>query len=144
VHLRSGWPVYATESAAKTFHDNLDKAREVGITIVEGPPEGDVVRVTSTDYMEPELRETFARFGIEYPPFCAFAVQDHGYSPDKSNRIFRFEMLRDSLEKGDWQLDALVSDPPRPEMSRMRALLDQVPGRTGHGYRPGCAPGNAL
>jgi uncharacterized protein (DUF1786 family) len=128
VHLRSGYAVYATEEAAKTFHDNLDKAREIGIEIVDAPPEGKVVRVTATDYMESELRETFARFDIPFPQHCAFAVQDHGFSPEKSNRVFRFELLRDSLEKGDWQLDALVHDPPRPEMTRMRSLQVQVPG----------------
>jgi uncharacterized protein (DUF1786 family) len=128
VHLRSGYPVYATEEAARTYHDNLEKAREIGIEIVERSPVSDAIRVTATDYMEPELRQTFARFDIAYPQFCAFAVQDHGFSPDRSNRVFRFELLRKSLEKGNWQLDTLVSDPPRPEMTRMQSLLSQAPG----------------
>jgi uncharacterized protein (DUF1786 family) len=128
VHLRSGYCIYATEEAAKTFHDNLEKVREIGIEIVDTPPEGEVIRVFTTDYMETELRETFARFGIPYPQHSAFAVQDHGFSPEKSNRIFRFELLQKSLENGNWQLDALVSDPPWPEMTRMRALLSQAPG----------------
>jgi uncharacterized protein (DUF1786 family) len=128
VHLKSGYPFYATEEAAKTFHDNLEKAREIGIEIVDRPPGVDVVRVTATDYMEPELRQTFARFEIKYPQFCAFAVQDHGFSPVRSNRVFRFELMQKSLERGDWYLDALVSDPPRTEMTRMRSLLSQAPG----------------
>jgi uncharacterized protein (DUF1786 family) len=128
VHLRSGYPVYATEEAAKTFHDNLDKARDIGIEIVNSPPDRDAVRVTATDYMGPELSEIFHRFDIPLPQNHAFAVQDHGFSPEKSNRVFRFELLRESLERGDWHLDALVSDPPRPEMTRMRSLLAQVPG----------------
>ncbi len=129
VHLRSGYPVYATEEAARTFHDNLEKAQEIGIQIVKRPPQDkDLVTVPATDYMEAELRQTFARFGIEYPQFRAFAVQDHGFSPVKSNRIFRFELMQKSLEKGNWQLDSLVSDPPRSEMTRMQSLLSQAPG----------------
>jgi uncharacterized protein (DUF1786 family) len=128
VHLHSGYVVYATAEAARTFHDNLEKARAIGIRVVDSPPEEEVVRVVTTDYMEPELRETFSRFGIPYPTRLAFAVQDHGFSPEKSNRVFRFELMRESLEKGGWQLDALVSDPPRAEMTRMRSLLSQAPG----------------
>jgi uncharacterized protein (DUF1786 family) len=127
-HLRAGYTLYATIEAAKTFHDNLEKAREVGIEIVDIPPSQDAVRVMATDYMEPELRETFAHFGIAYPARQAFALQDHGYSPERSNRVFRFELLRDQLERGQWHLDSLVSDPPRPEMTRMRSLLSQAPG----------------
>ena len=127
-HLQAGYSVYATENAAKTFHDNLDKAKAVGIEIMDAAPKKDAVRVVATDYMETELRETFARFAIPYPDRFAFAVQDHGFSPTKSNRVFRFELMRDSLEKGDWHLDALVTDPPRPEMTRMRSLLNQAPG----------------
>jgi uncharacterized protein (DUF1786 family) len=126
-HLQAGYPVYATEEAAKTFHDNLERARAIGVQIVTAPPVEKAVRVDMTDYMEPELRETFSRFGVPYPRSCAFAVQDHGFSPEKSNRVFRFELLREQLERGDWHLDSLVSDPPRPEMTRMRALRTQVP-----------------
>ncbi|MDD1677659.1 MAG: DUF1786 domain-containing protein [Methanomicrobiales archaeon] len=126
VHLQAGHAVYATEEAARTFHDNLEKARAVGIKIVDTPPE-DAIRVMATDFMELELRETFARFGIPFPRKYAFAVQDHGFSPERSNRAFRFELLQESLEGGNWHLDALVSDPPREEMTRMRSLRTQAP-----------------
>jgi len=126
-HIQAGMAVYATEEAAKTFHDNLERAREIGITIVSHPPEGDVQRVMMTDYMEPELRNTFIQFGIPYPEHCAFAMQDHGFSPTRSNRVFRFEIIRDQLEGGSWHVNSLVSDPPREEMTRMSSLLARVP-----------------
>ncbi|MDD1676751.1 MAG: DUF1786 domain-containing protein, partial [Methanomicrobiales archaeon] len=57
-----------------------------------------------------------------------FAVQDHGFSPEKSNRVFRFEIMEAGLVQGDWQISALLHDPPLPEMSRMHAVRAQAPG----------------
>ncbi|MDD1674762.1 MAG: DUF1786 domain-containing protein [Methanomicrobiales archaeon] len=126
-HLRAGLPVYATPAAAATIHDSLSRVTAMGITITDTPP-WDAAEVVTTDYMERELREMFAFFGIPYPNNCAFALQDHGFSPEKSNRVFRFEMIKSALMQGDWQISALIHDPPLPGMSRMHALRDQAPG----------------
>lgn len=127
-HLQAGYRAYATEEAAKTFHDNLEKVQSMGIEIVDSDPGGDVISVDTTDYMEAELRGVFTSFGIPYPKQKAFAIQDHGFSPDVSNRIFRFKLIRESLENGNWHVDTMVNDPPRSEMTRMRSLISQVPG----------------
>ncbi|MDI6875205.1 MAG: DUF1786 domain-containing protein [Methanomicrobiales archaeon] len=126
-HLRAGLKVYATEAAARTIHDNPARVREMGIQVVDHPPDSAAV-IHMTDYMEPELRATFEAFGMRYPEHLAFAVQDHGYSPDRSNRIFRFEMFLRSLEAGDWNLFSLVHDPPLPEMTRMQSVREQAAG----------------
>jgi len=34
------------------------------------------------------------------PVNYAVAVQDHGNAPEKSNRIYRFELLRELIERG--------------------------------------------
>ena len=39
-HLRRGLPVYATEQAALTIHDNLEKVRALGIQVVLRQPPG--------------------------------------------------------------------------------------------------------
>ncbi len=126
-HLAAGLPVYATPEAAVTIHDDLERVRAIGVTIRDTPPE-DAARVHATDYMEPEIRKALTLFGVEYPENVAIAVQDHGYSPHRSNRIHRFELMRDRLEDGDWNLLSLATDPPLPDMTRMQAALKQAPG----------------
>jgi uncharacterized protein (DUF1786 family) len=125
-HMRANLPIYATEEAAKTIHDNLSRVRAMGIQIVDTPPE-DAVLIRTTDYMEEEIRHALALFSVPYPEHVAVAVQDHGYSPDRSNRIYRFELMRQSLESGNWNLFSLIHDPPLPEMTRMQAVREQAP-----------------
>jgi uncharacterized protein (DUF1786 family) len=126
-HIRKGLPVYATESAALTIHDNLEKVRLFGIRIVASQPP-DTALIRTTDYMEAELRATLGAFGVEYPSLFAFAVQDHGFSPGESNRIHRFRVLGNVLDEGGWKVWALARDPPLPTMTRMAALIEQAPG----------------
>jgi uncharacterized protein (DUF1786 family) len=126
-HIRRGLSVYATEPAALTVRDDLEKVKSMGIQIVHRQPLGTTL-IRTSDYMETELRTSLGAFGVEYPPRCAFAVQDHGFSPGESNRIHRFRVLGEVLEKGDWQVWALARDPPLPTMTRMGALREQAPG----------------
>jgi len=125
-HIRKGLPVFATETAALTIHDNLEMVRALGIQVVScQPPRTTLVR--TTDYMETELRTAIGAFGVEYPESLAFAVQDHGFSPGESNRIHRFRVLQEVLDDGGWQVRALAKDPPLPTMTRMVALREQAP-----------------
>lgn len=126
-HLAEGLPVFATPRAAATLHDDLKRVRSMGVEIRDTPPEGSKI-VCTTDYMESELRMAFSLFDIEYPQNVAVAVQDHGYSPHRSNRIHRFEVMRERLDSGDWDLLSLVADPALPDMTRMQAIREQVPG----------------
>lgn len=126
-HINAGLDVYATEKAAMTLHDSLDRVRQMGVKIINGSPPAAAVRIVTTDYMAHELREVFKGFDIIPPAAAAFAMQDHGFSPGRSNRIVRFELLRDQLEKGEWSIYSLISDPPRREMTRMHALREQIP-----------------
>jgi uncharacterized protein (DUF1786 family) len=125
--LRKGLPVFATETAALTIHDNLEKVRSLGIQVVSRQPPGTTL-VRTADYMEAELRSALGAFGVEYPGNIAFAVQDHGFSPGESNRIHRFRVLEEILDEGGWQAWALARDPPLPTMTRMAALREQAPG----------------
>jgi len=126
-YIRKGLSVYATEPAALTLHDNLDKVISLGIQIVTRQPP-DTTLIRTTDYMEAELRVALCAFGVPYPENFAFAVQDHGFSPAESNRLHRFRVMGNMLEEGDWQIWALARDPPLPTMSRMAALRRQAPG----------------
>lgn len=124
--LPKGLKLSATPSAALSIRDNLDYVRSIGVVITDTPP-ADAVIIRTGDYMKTELQETFSRFGIPYPTNLAVAVQDHGYSPDMSNRKFRFLHLKEMLERGNWNIHALIQDPPSPSMTRMQAILDTEP-----------------
>ena len=124
--LPKGLKLSATPSAALSIRDNLDYVKKIGVTITDNPPE-DAVIIHTGDYMKAELQETFSRFGIEYPKNLAIAVQDHGFSPDMSNRKFRFLHLKEILETGNWNIRSLIQDPPSPSMTRMQAILDTGP-----------------
>lgn len=124
--LPRGLKLSASQSAALSIRDNLEYVKNIGVTITDTPPE-DAVIIRTGDYMKAELQETFSRFGIEYPNHLAVAVQDHGYSPDMSNRKFRFLHMRDTLERGDWNISSLIQDPPDTCMTRMQAILDTEP-----------------
>lgn len=124
--LPKGLKISATPSAALSIRDNLDYVKKIGVTITNTPPE-DAVIIRTGDYMKAELQETFSRFGIPYPTNLAVAVQDHGYSPDMSNRKFRFLHMRETLEKGNWNIHSLIQDPPSPSMTRMQAIRDTEP-----------------
>ena len=126
-HLAQGLPVYATPGAAGTLHDDLERVRAMGVEIRATAPD-DAVTVHTTDYMEPEIRKALSLFGVEYPENVAVAVQDHGYSPHRSNRIHRFELMREQLDAGDWDLLSLVADPPLHDMTRMQAVRKQASG----------------
>jgi uncharacterized protein (DUF1786 family) len=125
--VAGGRTVFATPDAALTIRDSLDQVKRMGVRVCEEIPD-DAIRIPTADYMEPELKRALDLFGVAYPENVAIAVQDHGYSPDKSNRIFRFEVFSRLLEKGDWQIFSLAPDPPDAAMSRMRSVLDQAPG----------------
>jgi len=126
-HIRKGLPVFATEAAALTIHDNLEKVRSMGIQVVSHKPP-DATPVFTTDYMESELLTALGAFGVEFPAKLAFAVQDHGFSPTESNRIHRFRVMGDLLDEGGWKVWALARDPPLPTMTRMAALREQALG----------------
>jgi uncharacterized protein (DUF1786 family) len=79
-HLRAGMKVYATETAALTFHDNLDKVRKSGIRIIDRPPKG-FVEIPLRDVDLPALRKALKPFQVSLPKAFAVAVQDHGFYP---------------------------------------------------------------
>lgn len=124
--LPKGLKLSATPTAALTIRDNLEYVQGLGVNITDTPPE-DAVIIHTGDYMKAELQETFSRFGIAYPNHLAVAVQDHGYSPDMSNRKFRFLHLKETLERGNWNLNSLIRDPPDASMTRMQAIRDTEP-----------------
>lgn len=125
-HLAAGLPVTALESAARTLHNDLERVRRMGVTIVDAPPPDATVVVLSDVDLE-ALRLTLERFGVEMPSIVAVAVQDHGFRPGSGNNEVRFEYLQALIEGGGDLANTVFQRPPS-SMTRMEALAESVPG----------------
>jgi uncharacterized protein (DUF1786 family) len=125
-HLQAGLPVYATEVAARTVHDDLDLLRSRGIVVTDDPPT-DAVPVEFRDVDLPRLERTLAAYDVTMPETIAIAAQDHGYSPKASNRLFRFEHWRRVLTPGSTLGEHIWRTPPA-YMTRLLAIQRDVPG----------------
>lgn len=119
-HIASGFRLYATEDAALSIHDNLQRLRSMGVVITEAPPEG-YVDIKTCDVNLVALRRAFSSFDVDLPEAIAVAVQDHGFSPERSNRVTRFDILREALKNGGRIEDFAYMEPPEV-LSRMRAV----------------------
>jgi uncharacterized protein (DUF1786 family) len=114
--------VYADERAALTFADNLEKVREMGIVVGEpDEPEETLLRIKTTDVDMDFYSKILYWINYQLPEIYAIAVQDHGYSPHESNRIFRFKMFRRLIEKDSSLENFLFTIKNIPaEFNRMR------------------------
>ncbi len=117
-HLKK-YRVYADEKAALTFADDLGRVREMGIII--GEKADSAVGIKTGDVDMGFFSKVLSYIGYGMPEVYLIAVQDHGYSPKESNRVFRFKMFRRLLNRSPY-LDSFLfkaSDVPE-EFNRMR------------------------
>jgi uncharacterized protein (DUF1786 family) len=121
-HLAAGLKVFASHSAAATINDNLEKVAALGIAIQEDAPENAEV-IETGDIDLPALKRAFSTFDIDLPENLAVAVQDHGFSPERSNRLVRFEHLARAISSGGNLMAFAYHEPPE-SMTRMRAVKD--------------------
>src|SRR5436305_13954783 len=62
-HLQAGLAVFATETAARTIHDDLDLLRARGVVITEDPPK-DAVPIEFRDIDLPRLERTLSAYDV--------------------------------------------------------------------------------
>ncbi len=129
-HIAANLKAFATERAALTFNDNIDRVKEMGVVII-GEDEArqlNAVMIEMCDIDRVALEKASNLFLIEIPDKFAVAVQDHGFSPQASNRVFRFDYFREIIKSGG-TLDSFVyrGDIPR-RFSRMRSVERTLPG----------------
>jgi uncharacterized protein (DUF1786 family) len=125
-HIAEGLAVYATPSAALTFYDNLERVEKMGVVVTDKPP-ADAVRIETGDVDVEAITASLHSFGVEPPSKWAVAVQDHGYSPEASNREARFKWYREFIDSGGL-LDALTFREPPELFTRMLAVKKALPG----------------
>ena len=127
-HMRAGLPVYVTQRAALTIRDNPAQVSELGYTFVDEPPTlPDLATVTTRDVDLGALTAALAPFGASVPKTVAVAVQDHGECLEGSNRVFRFRLWREFVERGGEMIRLAYPKPPS-HFTRMLAVQRDVPG----------------
>ncbi|OGN98534.1 MAG: hypothetical protein A2Z71_10230 [Chloroflexi bacterium RBG_13_50_21] len=103
-HLRKKLTVYATSEAARTFNDDLEAVKDMGVVLVSEDeakrlPDG-VIRLRLCDFDFTSITSAFQIFGISLDQLDAVAVGvfDHGNAPvDVSDRQFRFDYLDERI-----------------------------------------------
>lgn len=138
-HLKAGFPVYATEKAALTINDNIEKVKAFGIQIISEAEakklvsEENIQEIVMQDFDPVSASTALSAFEVQMPTNYAVAVQDHGNAPEMSNRVYRFELLRELIEKGG-ELENFVYRPEEiPEaFTRMKAQADSLLKATGN------------
>ena len=130
-HARAGLPVYATPDAARSFNDDLDAVREMGIQIVSEDEAtrlpDDIVCLELCDFDFQAIARSLGEFGVALDDLAAVAVAvfDHGNAPpDYSDRQFRFDYLDERI-RAENRLSAFAYRSDRvPEiMTRLQAVV---------------------
>ncbi len=132
-HLEAGFPVYATEQAALTIHDSIEKVKAFGIRIVSEEEakklesEENALNIVMQDFDPEVISSAFSIFEVHMPENYAVAVQDHGNAPEKSNRVYRFELFKELIDRGG-KLENFIYRPEEiPEaFTRMKAQADSL------------------
>lgn len=130
-HTAAGLAAYATVEAALTFDDDLEVVKGMGVTILT-PDE--VPRLTNLEIIELKdvdlmaIRRSLGAFGVDDRfDALAIAVLDHGFAPDMSNRLFRFDHLRRLVtSKGDLLAFCYLADEVPDYLTRAKAVVNGV------------------
>lgn len=113
-HLRAGGKAFATPEAAQTFDDDLERVAAMGVQLVaeDEAAKLDAVHVVLRDLDLDAIRTALGAFEVESAfDGLALGCLDHGAAPpDVSDRLFRFEHLRRTVERRN-DLLAFASKP---------------------------------
>ncbi|MCC6380962.1 MAG: pyruvate formate lyase-activating protein [Dehalococcoidia bacterium] len=126
--LRGGGRAFATPEAAQTFDDDLERVRQMGVTVVSDDEVAhrDAERVVLRDLDLDAIGAVLAAF--EEPATIdglALGCLDHGAAPPGvSDRLFRFEHLRRTVEaRNDLLAFASRGDCLPHYLTRARAMV---------------------
>ena len=130
-HLKAGHRVLATPDAARTFDDDLTRVEAMGIKVTEGRAPAGARQIELRDFYFPELIDALRTFGVPTElDAVAVAVFDHGAAPPGySDRRFRFDYLREQVERGTGLEGFGFMAGEIPErMTRMQAVAGSYSG----------------
>ena len=126
--LAHGGRAFATPDAAQTFDDDLDRVRDMGVTVVSEDEAGgiDGEHVTLRDLDLGAIRTALVAFEVDVRvDGLALGCLDHGAAPPGvSDRLFRFEHLRRSVEaRNDLLAFATAPEALPAYLTRARAMV---------------------
>ena len=155
-HVQAGLPLYATPAAARSFNDDLEAVRAMGVQVLSEDEAlrlpASVLRLELKDFDFPAIARSLEHFGVALDDLAAVAVAvfDHGNSPPGySDRQFRFDYLDERI-RAENRLSAFAypAEQVPPIMTRLQAVVNSAPGHRcpagGDGHRPGCRAGRHL
>ena len=132
--LRQGLAVYATPEAARTFNDDLDMVREMGVQVLSQDEArklpSRVLRLEMRDFDFDSIQSALQAFGVSLENLAAVAVAvfDHGDAPPGiSDRQFRFDYLDERIRNHNRLSAFAYQAPDVPSiMTRMQAVVQSV------------------
>ncbi|XRP96528.1 DUF1786 domain-containing protein [Methanocaldococcus sp. 16A] len=96
-HIKKGFKVEISESAARTIRDDLEEVKKRGIIVKESIENPNII---FRDLDFDMLKNIFASIGKEFnPDFVCVACQDHGFVKGQSDRITRFKYFENKLKE---------------------------------------------
>jgi uncharacterized protein (DUF1786 family) len=135
-HVQAGLPLYATPSAARSFNDDLQAVRLMGVQVLSEDEAlrlpASVTRLELKDFNFSAITRSLEHFGVHLDDLAAVAVAvfDHGDSPPGySDRQFRFDYL-DARIRRENRLSAFAyrAEQVPPVMTRLQAVVDSAQG----------------
>ena len=126
-HLKKGYNIYMTEKSALSIKDNIDSTKKMGVTIIGDQGDGKGVRFETKDIDTAFFEGILNTLGMSFDDIEGFGVsiQDHGFSPNKSNRAFRFDVYKRIIENANFMVDKLFfkEDDIPSHFTRMHSAL---------------------
>jgi uncharacterized protein (DUF1786 family) len=130
-HLKAGYNLFATQDAARSFNDDLEVVREIGVTLVsEDEAEklpADILRLELKDFDFNQISKAFSHFDVSLKDLDAVAVAvfDHGAAPPGySDRQFRFDYIQERIRTGKQLSTFAFRSESVPEiMTRMKSVV---------------------
>ena len=126
--LKAGGKAFATPTAAQTFDDDLERVRAMGVTLVSEDEAASVVgeHVELRDLDLDAIRIALDAFEVPIQfDGLALGCLDHGAAPPEvSDRLFRFEHLRRTVEaRNDLLGFASKADALPAYLTRARSMV---------------------
>jgi len=132
-HLKAGLQAFSTPEAATTFNDDLQEVASWGVTLVSADEAQSLNKAEHIDTRDLDLykiSKALKTAGVQFKlDGVAVAVQDHGAAPPgMSDRLFRFQYLRRSVEAHNslFSFAYLAQEVP-PHLTRMIAVVKSLP-----------------
>ncbi|MBU2559693.1 DUF1786 domain-containing protein [archaeon] len=124
--IAKGDRVSATPRAAMTIRDDPEEVKEEGIEIVQASCDTNCQRIETQDVDFNLIKDVLKNVEEEFAfDAIGIAVQDHGHEKGKSDRVFRFEKIKETLKRGATLADFMYEEPPEV-YARMNGALRTI------------------